>query len=152
MVLLSLLCKKGVWSPVLSTYICGMKNSAMPFIRTISIAASLLIAADLGLHYLKPELHPFQWGGPIIAGMLLLYIIAHLYARQLAAREPKKFVTAFMAFSGLKLLVLALLTVMVFLLDREHMKESAVIIMVSYLVFTLIDWRYSRAFMRGDNN
>lgn len=129
-----------------------MKNSIVPFIRSISLAAIVLIGADALLRYLKPDLHPFRWGGIIVAGMLLLFILAHAYARQLAKKEPKKFVTAYMGFSGLKLLVLALLVVLVFLLDKEHMKESAVIIMLSYLVFTVIDWRFSKAFMRGENN
>lgn len=110
------------------------------------------MAADGLLHYIKPELHPFRWGGLIIGAMLLLYLVSHAYARRIAQKEPKKFVTAFMAFSGIKLLVLALLVVLAFVLDKEHRKESAIIIISSYLVFTLIDWRFSKDFLRGANN
>lgn len=125
-------------------YICGMNKELSSFIITLGMAASVLILADIGLNAFMPELHPFKYGSLIIVLMFLVYVVSHVFLLRISEKEPKKFINAYMAFSGIKLMVLAILIVIIFMAYKEYMKESAVIMILSYILFTWVEWSYSK--------
>ena len=125
-----------------------MNKELSSFIITLGMVASVLILADLGIHTFLPDVHPFAYGSLIIVLMFLVYLVSHIYLLKISEKEPKKFINAYMAFSGIKLMILAILIVVIFVAFKPFMKESAVIMMLTYILFTWVEWSFSKKLLK----
>ena len=128
-----------------------MNKELTSYIITLGMAASVLIGLDIAIHYIKPEMHPFQFGSGIIVLMFLVYAFSFSYLLKIHAKEPKKFINAYMAFSGIRIMTLAILVVVIFVLAKAYMKEAAIILMASYLLFTIVEWKFSKNMLKGQD-
>lgn len=126
-----------------------MNKELSSYIITLGMAASVLIGLDIAIHYIMPEIHPFQFGSGIIVLMFLVYALSFSYLLKIHTKEPKKFINAYMAFSGIRIMTLAILVVVVFVLAKAYMKEVAIILMASYLLFTIVEWKFSKNMLKG---
>jgi hypothetical protein len=127
-----------------------MKNNLLRFLSAALIITGLLVFAD-GLAKKMWEQYTFQSGLPLILIFLFLYTLFHWYLLKMGSKEPKKFVNGFMAFSGIKLLILlGILSAFVYT-HKEQKIPFLVLFMSAYFLHTANEIFWANRFVKKQN-
>jgi formate/nitrite transporter FocA (FNT family) len=104
-------------------------------ITRITLITIVLLGANLAAnHLLHIQWHRFAWVMYPFFGVM--QCLAHTAITRAAARSPQKFVTAFMAATGIKLAACFVLLGLLVFFDKPHAKPIALWFMLLYFVLT----------------
>lgn len=116
-----------------------MNPALKKFIIFSLVACIVLIAAAIPLSYILHkhlDITPVYYVVPFI---MAITIIFHYYLLQASKGESKKFISKFMASSGIKLMIYLTVIVLFVLSYPKNITVFLVSFLISYFVFTFIE-------------
>ncbi len=125
-----------------------MRKNFIGFLSSAMVITGVLLVAESILKSFWAD-YNLRLGFPVILLFLFLYTFIHWYLLKIAEKEPKKFVNAFMGFTGLKML--ALLTFLgVFIYTRPEEKISFMaVFLAAYVLHTVNEIFWAGRFVKS---
>jgi len=125
-----------------------MKKNFINFISVALVITGLLVTAD-GMAKKMWDKYNLQSGMAVVLLFLFLYALLHWYLLKIGSREPKKFVNAFMAVVGIKMLVLlGFLGIFVYTRPQEKI-AFLVLFLAAYMLHTINEIFWANKFVRS---
>ncbi len=107
------------------------------FVSLAVLIVSELLIAFVANPLLDKPLHPITYGFPPL--FWLVYYLMHRSLLRSAAKNPKRFVTAFMAATGARLIGSLFFILVVSLVLKEDYKPVVITFLCLYLIFMVLE-------------